>query len=64
MLQGPHIPPMPFTSCHDQGSSLLPPDERAGTLTTYIQQASSIDADVSTISALTASSLCFFSDNL
>ena len=32
-----HILPMAFTSCHDpRGSNLLPPDERAGTLTTQL----------------------------
>ena len=30
----PHIPPMGFTSCYDQRPNLLPPDERACTLTT------------------------------
>ena len=34
ILQGPHIPPMAFTSCHYPGSSPQPSDERAGTLTT------------------------------
>ena len=34
ILQGPLIPPMAFTSCHDRGSSRLPPDGRASTLTT------------------------------
>ena len=32
LLQGPHIPPMAFTICHDPGSNLLPSDERVGTL--------------------------------
>ena len=34
ILQGPLIPPMAFTSCHDRGSNRLPPDGRASTLTT------------------------------
>ena len=34
ILRGPLIPPMAFTSCHDRGSSRLPPDIRASTLTT------------------------------
>ena len=34
IIQGPHIPPMAFASCHDRGSNLLPPDRRASTLTT------------------------------
>ena len=33
-LQGLFIPPMAFTSCHDQGSNWLPPDGSASTLTT------------------------------
>ena len=33
-LQGPLIPPMAFTSCHDRGSNRLPPDGRASTLNT------------------------------
>ena len=40
LLQGTHIPPKAFTSCHDRGSNLLPPDGRASTLTTQpIRQA-------------------------
>ena len=34
ILQGPLIPPMAFTSCHNRGSNRLPPDGRASTLTT------------------------------
>ena len=34
ILQGPFIPPMAFTSCHDPGFNRLPPDGRASTLTT------------------------------
>ena len=34
ILQGPLIPPMAFTSCHDRGSNRLPPEGRANTLTT------------------------------
>ena len=34
ILQGPFIPPMAFTSCHDRGLNRLPPDGRASTLTT------------------------------
>ena len=34
ILQGSLISPMAFTSCHDQGLDLLPPDGRASALTT------------------------------
>ena len=35
MLQGPLIPPMAFTSCHDRpGPKLATPDGKASTLTT------------------------------
>ena len=34
ILQGAHILPMAFTSCHERYSNLLPPDERAGALPT------------------------------
>ena len=34
ILQGPDIPPMAVTSCHDRGLNLLSKEERAGTLNT------------------------------
>ena len=38
MLQGPLIPPMVFTSCHDWGLNRLPPDGRAITLSCCLKQ--------------------------
>ena len=34
ILQGLHIPPTTFTSCHDPGSNLQPPDVRSDTFFT------------------------------